>query len=269
MAMTALEYLDGCRNADGTWTIEMGRDRQGAFGGAFGGFLAAAAVAVARVASGDRLPSGLDARFVRVLPTGEATLCVDTVHTGRSLSVIDVVVRDERDRVATRASVTLVDPGVLRPLDHPGHGPDPPRVVYREGRPWTSPHGVTIPILETLAPRAVGHGELGHATALRVPWDDADGSAEAACLAADMCTGPPVAGAFEGAWSPHPNTDLSLRFAGREVGAEVVGWGRLERMDGGLATVRVEVRSGDALVAAGVATSLVLPLPTSPSGSGH
>ena len=88
--------------------------------------------------------------------------------------------------------------------------------------------------------------------------DGDDSSAEACCLAADMCVGAPVGGAFPGQWVPHPNPDLSLRFAGHVTGRDIAAAGRLERIAGGVALVAIEVRSGDDVVAVGASCSLLL-----------
>ena len=258
--MDALEFLQGSPRDDGTWRFDIGRERHGAFGGAFGGLVAACTVAVARATTPGRTPVSLDARFLRGLPAGEARVVPTIVHTGRSLSCVQVDVVDAADRLATRATLYLVDPARLEPLEHAGRDHDAPEAsAWAEGAPWRSPPGNDVPIITTFAPRAVGRdGARGIATALRVPWDDDDAGAEAACLAADICVGPPVAGAFPGRATPAPNPDLSLRFAGELAGPEVVGWGRLDRMHHGVALVRIEVRSGAELLATGVSCSLVL-----------
>jgi acyl-coenzyme A thioesterase PaaI-like protein len=257
--MDALEFLQGSPQTDGSWRFDIGQDRHGAFGGAFGGLLAACTVAVARATVPGRAPVSLDARFLRGLPAGAARLVPTIVHAGRSLTCVQVDVTDGAGRLATRATLYLVDTARLRPLEHGGAGgAAPAATVWDEGTPWRSPPGTEVPIIATFAPRAVGRGERGIATALRVPWDDRGAAAEAACLAADICVGPPVAGAFPDRPTPAPNPDLSLRFAGDVAGPEVVGWGRLERIHHGLALVRVEVRSGDVLLAVGVSCSLVL-----------
>ena len=85
-------------------------------------------------------------------------------------------------------------------------------------------------------------------------------AAEAACLAADLAVGPPVAEACADRWVPHPNPDLALRFTSvHGAGEEVVGIGRLAGVDAGLAAVTVDVRRGDGRrLAVGVATSVLL-----------
>jgi acyl-coenzyme A thioesterase PaaI-like protein len=257
--MDAMEFLGGSPQPDGSWRFDIGQDRHGAFGGAFGGLLAACTVAVARAMVPDRMAVSLDARFLRGLPAGRATLVPTTVHAGRSLTCVQVDVVDEGGRLATRSTVYLVDPDRLQPLNHEGDGgAAPTSVSWAEGTPWRNPPGVEVPIVTTFAPRAVGRTERGIATALQVPWDDDGAGAEAACLAADICVGPPVGGAFPGRPTPAPNPDLSLRFTWEPAGREVTGWGRLERIHHGLAAVRIEVWSGAALLAVGVSCSLVL-----------
>lgn len=120
------------------------------------------------------------------------------------------------------------------------------------------PPGVEVPIITTFAPLATARGDRGIGTSLPVPWDTPGNDAEAACLAADFCAGPPVAGAFPGEWIPHPNPDLSLRFNVAPVAAIVTGMGRLERISSGLAVVRIEVWSGGQLAAIGISSSLLL-----------
>lgn len=257
--MNAIEFLQGAPQPDGTWRFDVGRERHGAFGGAFGGLLAACTVATARATVPDRVAVSLDARFLRGLPAGQATLVPTIVHAGRSLTCVQVDVLDGGGRLATRSTLYLVDGDRLQPLDHEGEGgAAPASVPWAEGTPWRNPPGMEVPLVTTFAPRAVGRAERGIATAVQVPWEDDGASAEAACLAADICVGPPVGGAFPGKPTPAPNPDLSLRFTGEPAGDEVVGWGRLERIHHGLAAVRVEVRSGAALLAIGVSCSLVL-----------
>lgn len=239
------------------WRFTVGRELHGAFGGAFGGVVAALCVFTARELCPDREPSALDCRFVHALGAGDAVARGTIVHSGRSMSCVSIDVLDERDRVATRATVSLVSPAALDPRTSPAASGDPPVLKpYDQGALWRNPPGVEAPIIDTLEPRTVGIGERGVATAIRLPWDEA-ASAEGACVAADLCVGPPVAAGLEGRWVPHPNPDLSLRFCGR-VWQEVVGIGRLERIESGVAAVRVEVWSRSLLAAAGVSSSLLL-----------
>jgi hypothetical protein len=165
-----------------------------------------------------------------------------------------------RERRRARRAGPGGDPAVLQPLDHPGGSASASGTGDSDGSPWRRPPGVEAPIIDTLEPRLVGRDDRGLATAIRVPWQDNDAGAEAACLVADLCVGPPVAAAFPDRWIPHPNPDLSLRFSSaRHDEPVVVGVGRLERIAAGLASVRIEVWAGAELAAVGVSSSLLLP----------
>jgi hypothetical protein len=75
-----------------------------------------------------------------------------------------------------------------------------------------------------------------------VPWTDYnDTGPEAVCLTADMCVSPPVAPSNKQSWLPHPNPDLSLRFSNNIASQEVIGVGKSEAMDAGLANVSIKV----------------------------
>jgi len=238
----------------------IGRERHGAFGGAFGGLVTACCVLTARSAAPGKVPTSLDSRFLRALPAGEARLVPAVIHDGRTLTCVSVDVFDSAERRAARATVSLVAVGALDRRDHPGAaGRSAPPPALQSGKRLRQPPGGGAPIIDTLAPHLLGEDERGLATGLRVPWDEPGNAAEAACLAADICVGAPVAGAFAGEFTPAPNPDLSLRFIGDVVGAQVVGYGRLERMEGGIAAVRVEVWSAARLVAIGVCCSLLIP----------
>src|SRR5918996_3893007 len=155
---TATTFLGGEPATDGAWRFSMGRELYGAFGGVFGGAVAAASLLTARSTAPDRQPVALDCRFVRSLPAGEARAVPSIVHEGRTLSCVSVDVLDERGRVATRATVSLVDPAVLEPLDHPGASVSAPG-GETDGTPWRQPPGVEAPIIDTLDPRLVGRDE--------------------------------------------------------------------------------------------------------------
>jgi hypothetical protein len=233
-----------------------GKDVQGAFGGAFGGLLAAAAVDAARQAAPTREPAGVDCRFLRSLPPGRATAAVEVLRDGRSLTVVRVDLRDEQGRTATTATVSLAAPDALHPLDlEVPVVVEPPR-----WRAWTLPPGVDASIIDLLAPRLGAADDGGVAVRVDVPWDDAGArAAEAACIVGDLCVGPPVAAACEGTWSPHPNPDITLRFAPAPlVDTAVVGVGRVAGIRGGLAAVGISVLAGGTAFASGAATSLVL-----------
>lgn len=210
--ITAIEFLAGRPRADGSWAFAIGRERHGAFGGAFGGVVSACCVAAARSVAPDRLPASLDVNYVRGLPAGTARMVPSVVHGGRSLTTVAVDAVDEAGRLCTRATVKLVAPDALARLDHPGPATGPAATRYAEGTPWRNPPDREVPLITTFAPRAVGRDPAaGIATALRVPWDSPGGAAEAACLAADVCVGPPVAGAFERCPTPTPTCHCGSR----------------------------------------------------------
>jgi acyl-coenzyme A thioesterase PaaI-like protein len=255
--MTLAELLGVQPADDGALRFRLGRELHGAFGGAFGGAVAACALIAARRAAPGRVPVGLDVRFLRSLPAGDVEARAEIVREGRSLTVVAVDM--DAPRHGVRATVSLCNPDALHPLDRESV-PSPLRASYEEGGEWRQPAGVEIPIVSTLAPRILGRVGDGIATALRLPWTpDAGTAAEACCFAADLCVGPPVGAACVDAWVPHPNPDLSLRFAGQApVGEVVTGIGKVARIVGGVALVDIEVQSEGDVVASGVATSLLL-----------
>ncbi len=264
--MKALEFLNGRRTGGGPgearFGFALGRELHGAFGGANGGVLAATCLAAARALAPGRLPAGLHARFVRGLVAGEALVVAALLHEGRTLSCVSVDVRNARDQLCTRGTVSFVTPSALEPLDHAG-APRPATnwVPYEQGRRWPEPTGpVRVPLIDTFAPREVGRDDArGIATAVRVHFDAPEALPEAACIAADISVGPPVGSVVGGKGIPIPNPDLSLRFCGvAPLQPVIVAAARLERIAAGLATTRIEVWSGGLLVAVGVSCSTLL-----------
>jgi len=245
------DFLTPEEAGEGRWRFSLGPHLYGAFGGIFGGAVAACTLVAAGRAAPGKVPAALDCRFLRGLPAGVATCTTTVLHHGRSLACVSVDVADEGDRLATRATVSLVAAEALAPLDQPAGGP--PTVAG--ATPWRPPAGVEIPIVATLEPRMAPLGERAIVSAISLPWR----SPEAACMAADLCVGPPVAAAVRGEPVSHPNPDLSLRFTGAPTGDELIGVGAVERVAAGVAAVSIEVWSGADLVATGVSTSLLLP----------
>jgi hypothetical protein len=128
--------------------------------------------------------------------------------------------------------------------------------AHSEASQWPA----IAPIVSTIDSRLVGNDEHGMATAMKIPWDlSPESSAESASMAADMAVGPPL-GTLAGEGASTPNPDLSLRYCGEVTEQVIVGVGRLERAEGGIAAVGVEVWSAGHLVAIGVSTALLLPL---------
>ncbi|MEX2395288.1 MAG: acyl-CoA thioesterase domain-containing protein, partial [Actinomycetota bacterium] len=227
---TLLEFLRAEQLENNAWRFHVPRELHGAFGGAFGGVVAAATIVTARSVAEGRTPNALDCRFVRGLRAGDATATATVINSGRTLSTVSVDLADEEGKLCTRATVSLVDPAVL--YDH--------RTSNAVAGDWM-PHAdaakwpAVAPIVEAIDSRIVGEDERGIATAVRVPWDvDPSTSAEAACIAADMSVGPPVGGAVpRGVSSPNP--DISLRFCGEVTTDILVGACRIDRAFGGIA----------------------------------
>jgi acyl-coenzyme A thioesterase PaaI-like protein len=256
---TAAQFLAGKDDGSGGWIFTIGRERHGAFGGAFGGLLGACSVHAGRSLVPGRTPVAMDTRFLRGLPAGDARFVPQLIHEGRSLACVNVDVFDEEGRLTTRTLVSFVTPDALKNRDHPGAAGSGPGVKsWADGKPWRHPPGTTVPIIDTFSPRAIGRDERGDGVALPVPWGGPGHGAEAICMAADISVGGPVAGAFRDDPSPAPNPDLSVRILSDEVGSEVASFARLERIASGVALVRMEIWSNGALVGAGVCSSLLV-----------
>ena len=239
---------------EGAWRFHVPVELHGAFGGAFGGIVAACTLIAARSVAPGRVPNALDCRFVRGLPAGEAVATATVLHSGRSLSTISVDLRSG-DRLCTRSTISLVVPDALHHIERPGPRPGEWK-AHEDARPWPA----IAPIISTIDSRLVGDDDRGLATAMKVPWDvTASSSAESASMAADMAVGPPL-GTLTGEGASTPNPDLSLRFCGEVRSEVIVGVGRLDRVGGGVAAVGVEVWSAGELVATGVSTALMIPL---------
>ena len=98
--MKAGEFLGAQPGEDGTWRFHIPRELHGAFGGAFGGVVAAAAIMAARSLAGGRQPSALDIRFLSGLPAGTATFTPTVLHAGRTLACVSVDVCTDDGRLA-------------------------------------------------------------------------------------------------------------------------------------------------------------------------
>ena len=254
---SAAAFLGGDRTAAGSWRFEFGEHLLGAFGGVFGGAQAAAALLAARELAPDRTPVGVDCRFLRPLPAGNAVVRADVVHRGRRAAVANVEVSAGDDRCSTRVTVSLVDLTTLHARNDVRDARDAP---HAGDRPWPHPPDRRVPIIDTLKPRG-GRGRDGVVSTITVPWDDPEAAAEAVCLVGDLCVGPPVAAACGDRWVPHPNPDVSLRFTGQLAAVhELSAVGRVSGLVGGVASVSLEVWAEANPVAVGVATSVLLDL---------
>lgn len=252
------ETFGGRHVADGIWTFDLDAAFNGGFGGTNGGVLAALCVFVARDAAPGRIVCGVDARFIRSFRPGRALIAPTVLNAGRTLTTVNVDILDEDEKLATRGVVSLAAPDALADVDV---DPDAGEALagQGEGKPWRHPKSGAIPLIDTFKPVYLGKSDKGVATGVEVGFDDDAASAEAACIAADISLGPPVAGALRGRPLAMPNPDIGLRFTGAKLnGGPIVAHSRLQSLVGGLATTTIEVRDGDRLLALGAASTTCL-----------
>lgn len=256
--LTAVPTFEDVVGADHThnsgWRFHIPETFHGAFGGVFGGLLAAACVHVARAETPQRVVNALDCRFVRGLRRPDATASATILHQGRSLTNVSVDLLDSDGKLCTRATVSLVDRRSLHPLERERARPGVWK-SHAEATKWPA----VAPIVTAIDSRFVGEDERSYATAVIVPWDELDHSAEAACLAADMAVGAPAGSAIAGEKASSPNPDLSMRFVGDVTTKDVVGVGTLERAANGVAAIGLQAWSDRRLVATGISSALLLP----------
>lgn len=254
---TVTEFLGARPDGDGSWTFALGERVHGAFGGVFGGAVAAACVLAARPAAAGRRPFSLHTTFVRGLATPTCTATVGVVNAGRTVTTVAVDLHDEAGKAAARSTVTFAAPEALSSQSDAGAVPVPE--FGDEGTRVSMSLAGNPPIVEVMEPRIVGRPSGGYAHAVRVPWDpDGASAAEASCMAADFCVGIPVGAALTQI-VPMPNPDLSVRFVGERPSAELVGVGRLAGIDDGVAATQVEVWTpGGRLVAVGLSSAVLL-----------
>ncbi|MBT4689094.1 MAG: hypothetical protein HOK21_05675 [Rhodospirillaceae bacterium] len=259
--MNFAERLGGSAKDDGKWEFDLSEDLNGGFGGTNGGNLAAICVFAARGVAPERTPVGLDARFIRSFRPGRAYVVPTILNAGRTLSTISIDIFTEAGKLATRGTVALVEAEALDDFDvETDQGADETLMAYADGKPWRHPSPkYRIPLIDTFEPRFLGKSNGAIATGVKVIWDDPAASVEAACVAADISVGPPVASQLGARPLAIPNPDLSLRFTGQTSAArEMVATSRLEHLAGGLATTSLAVRAGGVLLAVGISTTTCL-----------
>ncbi len=259
--MNFAERLHGTSKEDGQWAFDLAEELNGGFGGTNGGNLAAICVFAARGVAAGRQPIGLDARFIRSFRPGLAKVVPTVLNAGRTLSTVSVDIFTEEGKLATRGTVSLVEPAALADFSADPDAPDFSGLsAYEDGKTWRHPgKNYRIPMIDTFQPRYLGKVDGAIATAVKVIWDDPAASIEAACIAADTSVGPPVASRLKGKPLAIPNPDLSLRFTGLKTNADhLISISRLENLGDGLATVSLEVRAGKDLLAVGIASTTCL-----------
>jgi acyl-coenzyme A thioesterase PaaI-like protein len=259
--MEFAQRIPGTQTAACEWQFDLAEELNGGFGGTNGGMLAAVCLFVARSAAPDRVPTGIDARFIRGFRPGVARVVASVLNEGRTLTTVSVDLFTSAGKLATHATVLFVAPQALADLDQAGVREKPQDLTaYADGKQWRQPRGSqTIPLIDTFSPRLMGVTENGTATGTQVIWDAAETIAEAACIAADISVGPPVARALKGLPLAMPNPDLTLRFVSANVDADhLLSMCRLEGVTAGLASTSLEVWCGDTLVAVGISSTTCL-----------
>jgi acyl-coenzyme A thioesterase PaaI-like protein len=253
------ERFGGNRLDDEAWQFDLKQDWNGGFGGTTGGVLSALTVFAARALAPGRFPSSVDSRFIRGFRPGVARVEPTLVHEGRSLSTVMVDILNEEGKLCTRSTVTLIVADALAEVEaEDGAGELEGMRTLTEARVWPQPKSRPIPLVDTFQPAFMGVDGKGTATKVDVVWDEG-GLAEAICIAADLSVGPPVARALQGKPLAMPNPDISLRFCrDAELPRYLVASCRLDSMESGLATTRIEVRAQDKLVANGISTTTCL-----------
>ena len=252
------EFLGARAGEDGTVEFALGEHLHGAFGGVFGGAVAAACVFAARPAAPERRPFSLHVTFLRGLSTPTCRATAAPVASGRTVTTVGVDLTDEAGKPAARATVTFAAGEALHDLSDGGRVAVPDLAPYDDGTPVPITEFFDPPIVKVMQPRMVGTPAGGYAHAMRIPWDRPGAAAEAACMAADFCVGVPVGAALRGEFVPMPNPDLSVRFLGDAASDVLVGVGRLGRVDRGIAGTAVEVWDGTDLLAIGLSSTVLL-----------
>jgi acyl-coenzyme A thioesterase PaaI-like protein len=258
--MNFQERLSGQQVDDGAWEFDLEAELNGGFGGTNGGVLAAICVNVARGVSPGRLPASIDARFIRGFRPGVARVIPTVLNEGRTLTTMSVDIISDEGKLCTRGTVSLVNPDSLCDIEANDTAPAEGELkTIEDGRIWREPPQQPIPLIKTFSPRFLGKNSRGTATATDIIWDESGTIEEASCIAADISVGPPVAAALGGQPLAIPNPDLSLRFTGATGNPPwLVSTCRLESLNAGLATTRLEVRDGVKLVAVGIGTTTCL-----------
>lgn len=267
--MSAVALLGAQRDGAST-TFHLGDALRGAFGGVFGGGIAAATLLAARAVAPDRRAVSLHCTFLKTLAPGHQTATAEVVATGRTVTTALVRLADGDGAPAAIATATFAAADALHDFDAaPLKAPE--LDAFDAGWELPLPKGLDAPIMSTLPMRITGMPRGGFAHAIRAPWPDAVDIAEAAAMMGDYCAGLSVGAALgkEGTRIPVPNPDLSLRFTGENWGDLIVGVGRLARIDRGAAAVHVEVWTGPddhwapgddrvSLLAVGVSSAVLL-----------
>lgn len=274
---TVQEFLGGPHAVNSGWRFDFGEHLASAWGGTYGGALAAGCVALARRAAPGRSPRSLHMQLMRKVPLGVVSAHVRQLYAGRTVTTVQVQVLDGRDRVAVQSEVTLVDTQALARQET--YVTAPAIRVVAEPRSDRHPN-VASPVARVLGlkpmdwlrtpdlPPAIT-GNDSYVGVGRAPWSDQTRTGpELACVMADVCNGGAIVhGLPPGAEYRYafPNTDLSLRFSALPGAAEVTGVGTLLCVHEGTTIVGIRVQTEAGQLAHGLSGSILAPLAASPS----
>lgn len=261
--MNFLDCFKGEKISDGYFCFNIDECFNGGFGGSNGGVLAALCVNVSRDLAPDRIPSGLDTRFIRSFRPGKALVKATLLNEGRSLSVVSVDITNEEGKLFVRSTVTLVNSLALADIHHQNEMAGTENFLpFEDGKVWPQPKGPqSIPLIDTFQPAYIGNNSDGTATAVTLIWDEPGTTAEAVCIAADVSVGPPVSRIVK-AEAAIPNPDISLRFCGDfEMQEKLLAFCKTENINQGLASNTIKVCCGEHLAGLGVCTTTCIKLP--------
>jgi hypothetical protein len=254
------DRMNGKQIRENEWQYKLAKEFNGGFGGTNGGVLAAICVNAARGIAPGRQPIGLDARFIRGFRPGIAKVVTRVLNEGRTLTTVSVDIINEAGKLTTRSTVSMVNPTALAEVQDDDEAPATGELkAFADAKVWQEPPEQEIPLIRTFGPRILGRTTRGTATAIHTIWNAINEIEEASCIAADISVGPPVAAALKGKPLAMPNPDISLRFTcAKGDPAWLVSTCRLEALNNGVATTRLEVRDGTTLLAVGISTTTCL-----------
>jgi len=255
------ERLHGVLRNEGVWQYQLEPEFNGAFGGTNGGVLTALCLNAAHNLCPDRKPISIDARFIRSFRPGIATVVPELLSNGRKLTTASIDLFNSQEQLCVRATASFADMSTLADIDrheaetaaaHEQNLPD-------EGKLWRAPAAQPIPLITPFQPRYMGKSTLGTSTSVEIIWSESACLPEAACIAADISVGPPVAAITRGEQIAIPNPDLSLRFTGVQANPKrLVATCRLDSLNAGIATTSLRVLAGDCIIATGVSMTTCL-----------
>jgi acyl-coenzyme A thioesterase PaaI-like protein len=264
------DFLGGPTPEGDGWRFTFGEHLNSNWGAVFGGALAAGMLAVGRLVVPERSPRSMHVQIVRSVPSGIARAAAIVRHLGRTVATVEVDLFDQRDKLASIASLTMVSPEALA-ADY-DHAVAAPAFRLRDAAQPVAdpiPGGINAPIIVALnlSPATVladnvrrgVDGSSAPVMECTIPWDALEHTGpEAACLIADAATARAVSSSYISSSAIGPNPDLTLRFSTAPATRVIVAASTLLSVQRGSTTVGIEVQAGDNQLAHALATSLLL-----------